>query len=320
MQTSLIDLPSIRDDEKGYSYLFRLVQNVFENPYRHFDFNFKKCAVLDQNAVAILGGIARYVDAHNTFANTLRSGLLFPICGVMFRVDSMSQLISKQLIENNFLSHFSKENFSGYPVGDYIGYRQHQDYLDPTEIAVHLHEQWLSDEKISISPILKNAIVSRILEIFLNAYGHGISNSGQPSLGVTSCGHYDKKERALKLTVVDFGCGIIESVKRYLNTGIDDIEAMQWALTTGNSTKTDSVYADIPRGLGFGLLSEFVSLNAGKLSVYSNSCYASVGKDGEYTVSKMKTAFNGTMVNITVNCDGRHYKFISESAESEQFF
>jgi hypothetical protein len=113
MQKYSIELPSIRDDEKGYSYLTRLAQNIIGDPYRHFDFNFRKCAVLDQNAVALIGGLARYVDAHNTFANAFRNGHLFPACGVMFQVDSMSQLISNQLVENNFLSHFSNENFSG---------------------------------------------------------------------------------------------------------------------------------------------------------------------------------------------------------------
>ena len=107
MQSLLIEMPSIRDDESGYNFLFRLAENIISEPHRHFDFNFKKCAILDQNAVALLGGLARYVDSHNTLANSARSGFLMPNCGVMFQVDSMSQLISNQLIENNFLSHFT---------------------------------------------------------------------------------------------------------------------------------------------------------------------------------------------------------------------
>ncbi|MFZ2407245.1 MAG: hypothetical protein WAW41_19095 [Methylobacter sp.] len=94
---------------------------------------------------------------------------------------------------------------------------------------------------------------------------------------------------------------------------------MQWALETGHSTRTDSS-RDIPRGLGFGLLSEFVSVNAGELGIFSNSCCAKkIEKINDYEVSIMKTPFSGTMVNITINCDGNHY-FISNSPESEQFF
>lgn len=320
MERSFIEIPSIRDDEKGYNFLFRLAVNIITNPYKHFDFNFKKCAILDQNAVAMLGGLARYVDAHNTVLNSIRNGLFMPSCGVMFQVDSMSQLISNHLIENNFLSHFGKEDYKGYPEGDYIGYRQHLQYLDPNEIAMHLNQQWLSDEKISISPDLKNAIVSRIIEIFMNAYGHGVEKNKKLGLVVTSCGQYLKKERILKLSVVDFGCGIIENVKAHLKNAIDDVNAMQWALETGNSTKTDSLDENIPRGLGFGLLSQFVSANSGDLSVYSNSCCAKVIRNADYSVSKMKIPFNGTMVNISINCDGRHYKFVSDSTGTEQYF
>lgn len=320
MQRCLIEIPSVRDDESGYNYLFKLAQFIIADPHKHFDINFKKCAVLDQNAVALLGGLASYVDAHNTLANAIRKGSIIPSCGVMFQVDSMSQLISNHLIENNFLSHFSKDSFAGYSEGDYIGYRQHNEYLDPNEIAMHLNYQWLSDEKISLSTELKRAITSRILEIFMNAYGHGVEKNKMQGLGVTSCGQYYKKERKLKLTVVDFGCGIVKNVKEHLKKEISDVRAMQWALETGNSTRTDSMYENIPRGLGFGLLSDFVSLNAGELSVFSNSCRAQVIGNNNYAVSQIRIPFSGTMVNITINCDGRHYKFISEPTGSEQFF
>jgi hypothetical protein len=66
MSKVLIEVPSIRDNEGGYSYLFRLADKVMSDPYNHFDFNFKKCAILDQNAVSMLGGLARYVDEHNS--------------------------------------------------------------------------------------------------------------------------------------------------------------------------------------------------------------------------------------------------------------
>lgn len=320
MNTCLIEVPSIKDDEKGNNFLIKLAENIINDPFRHFNFNFKKCAVLDQNAVALIGGLARYVDAHNTLSNALRRGLLVSSCGVMFQVDSMSQIISNQLIENNFLSHFSNEHFAGYPEGDYIGYRQHLNHLDPNEIASHLNHQWLSDEKLSISPELKSAIVSRILEIFLNAYGHGVEKNNVKGLGVTSCGQYFKKERKLKLTVVDFGCGVIENVKEHLKVEISDINAMKWALETGNSTKTDSMDENIPRGLGFGLLRSFVSLNRGDFSVFSNSCCAKVLDIDAYSVSKIKIPFNGTMVSISINCDDRHYKFISDVSGPEQYF
>ncbi len=320
MNKYLIEVPSIRDDESGYNYLFRLARNIMSDPKHHFDFNFKKCSILDQNAIAMIGGLTRFIDAYNTSLGSKIVGIMAEHCGVMFLVDSMSELIRHQLISNNFLSHFSQYAFEGYPTGDYIGYREHTEYLDSNEIALHLHEEWLSDSKLSVTPALKQAVISRIFEIFMNAYGHGVEKRFVKGLGVISCGQYKKKEGRLKLTVLDFGIGIIENVKTHLKRDIDDIEAMEWALTTGNSTRTDSLDMQMPRGLGFGLLNDFVSVNKGKLSIFSNTCCAQVGSDGNYNVSKMKTPFEGTMVSITINCDDRHYAFISEIDSNKQYF
>lgn len=116
------------------------------------------------------------------------------------------------------------------------------------------------------------------------------------------------------MTVVDFGCGIIENVKEHLRADISNVNAMKWALETGNSTNTDSMDENIPRGLGFGLLSTFVSKNRGDFSVYSNSCCAKVLDNGTYSVSQIKIPFSGTMVSIAINCDGKHYKLISDAS------
>lgn len=322
-----IDIPSIRDNIQGYDYLLKLSRLIVENPDDYFVFNFNKCAVLDQNAVAILGGLARYIDAYrkskNTTTRNFYKRLLLPHNQITFQTESMSQPLLRHLTSNQFLPHITKQDNLFLPREDSIGYMQHMDYMDTNEIADHLNYHWLSDERISISPTLKQSIVSRMLEIFLNAYGHGVERNHMPGLGVTSCGQYFKNAKKLKLTVVDFGYGIISNVKKHFsatNPNLDDASAMKWALEMGNSTKTDSLNMNIPRGLGLDLLRDFVKINGGALSVYSNSCCAKVDEKGIYVVSEMKNPFAGTIVNIAIICDDRHYKFISESNGPEQFF
>jgi hypothetical protein len=119
---------------------------------------------------------------------------------------------------------------------------------------------------------------------------------------------------------LDFGRGIAENVRGHFKYAIDDISAMKWALKTGNSTRTDSANEQIPRGLGFGLLNDFVSINQGDIKIYSNSCSALIDENGNYRVNKLKTPFDGTIVSITINCDGRHYKFVSDSSDTTQYF
>lgn len=320
MKTKIM-IPSIKDDDRGFEIILKIARQVMSNPKQHFDFNFQHCARLDHNGIAMLGGLARYVNYQNSRTSRNIAGLMnsnaVASAGVMFLVDTMSELISTTLITNNFLSHFSKASFQGYPKGDYIGYREHNVKMDDDNIAEHLKDQWLSDEKISISDKLKPYIVSRIFEIFMNAYGHGTTLQPIDKLGVYSCGQYNRKERKLSLSVLDFGLGIVENVRLHLkNRTLSSEQCASWALARGNSTSTDTQGTDIPRGLGFDLLNEFIALNEGELRVYSNDIYAYCSSTGVWRIQPLATPFSGTFVGITINCDDRHYRFASEKFEA----
>lgn len=313
----IIELPSFRDDANGYNNLIKLVSRIRSEPHNDYTFNFRQCSTISHSAVTVLGAISIYIDRINKRSI---AGLLMPTAGVMFDVNSMSQLIREYLIGNNFLSRFSNEGFKGYPTGDFIGYREHDEHLDADEIALHLMHHWLSDGMLRISNELKKAVVSKIFEIFMNAYGHGVISNHSVMSRVISCGLHDTKTKKLKLAVLDFGIGIIETVKQYLPGNISDVDAMRWALETGNSTKTDSQNLAIPRGLGFGLLKEFVTINKGDLSIYSNTCKAYANSKGRYTVEPMPVPFDGTMISITINCDDRYYQFLSEAEKTTNYF
>jgi len=315
MEFKQIKLPPLRNDDKGYAYLFRLAKDIFDNPYRYFQIDFKSCSVIEQNAVAMIGGLAKHVNAMNSTAKVSITRNLLAKYRIHLKINSMNEAVRQKLIKNNFLSFFNDGSCSGFPKGDYVGYREHTEYLDSEAIVLHLRDQWLSDEKIRMSAELKNSIVSKVLEVFMNAYGHSEKTN---EAKVISCGEYDEKDNSLKLTVMDFGVGIIENVHNHLSKQIKDSEAMQWALQTGNSTKTDSI-EEIPRGLGFGILNDFVRVNKGSIKIYSNNCYASTDEDGEYSVNEINTNFPGTLVTITINCDDQYYKFVNEPNDENYF-
>ncbi len=317
MARHVISVPTIKDDDNGYLKILRIAREVLDDPKRHFDFDFSGCSKIEHNAVVVLGALARYVDYQNTLSSRLVSGVIgtkaFASAGVMFKVNTMSEVVFNNLLGNSFLSHFSSGYGEDYPSGGYIGYREHNNLLDADKIADHLQGEWLSADKLSLSARLKSAVVSRIFEIFMNAYGHGVSVQNIDKLGVYSCGQYDKKEKKLNISVLDFGPGIVRNVMRSKPNLGDSVAAMEWALVRGNSTRTDSKFQDMPRGLGFDLLSEFVCINEGELRIYSNDVVAISSRPSGFSVSKSKAIFDGTLVSININCDDRHYQFASEN-------
>jgi signal transduction histidine kinase len=114
----------------------------------------------------------------------------------------------------------------------------------------------------------------------------------------------------LKLTVVDFGVGIPSNVRLFRRTpNIAAASAIRWAFQRGTTTKPNGT----GRGLGLDLLKEFVQLNQGRLEVFSHDGYALIG-EGQERYETRQSYFEGTLVNITLRCDERHYRLADEVA------
>ncbi|WP_448652599.1 hypothetical protein ACSHWC_03785 [Pseudomonas fluorescens] len=309
-----IPLPPIRDDDSGYNYLSKLADFIFEGPENFYTFDFSRCSTISHNGLVVIGGLCDFLKQHETSSSMLKGfGLrsFFSKKKVGFNIDSINPRLMEKLRALGFWNFVNPDHgFLGST--DYIGYREHNTVLEDSIIISHLQDNWLTDEKLSISELLKSEIVSSIYEIFVNAYGHGLKENTN-NQSVISCGHYDPKEKRLSLSVLDFGGGIVNSVQRHVAIPHKE-DAFNWALEVGNSTRTDSA-PDIPRGLGFGILQEFISLNRGVLRICSDSYMATVDDSGSYVTTKVDGCFLGTLVSITVNCDNKHYRLMSEAQE-----
>ncbi|AVI83914.1 hypothetical protein JTE78_24490 [Pseudomonas syringae pv. aptata] len=310
-------MPPIRDDESGYKYLSKISHDILSNPQHSYIFDFSKCSTISHNGLVVIGGICDYLKQHEAKTTMFRGfGLpnLFSIQKVGFKIDGINQVLMDRLRELGFWNYVSPD-YGVVTTADYIGYRQHETVLEDSQIINHLRDNWL--ERLSVSEILKAEIVSSIYEIFVNAYGHGLKDNLN-NQSVISCGYYDPKDKTLSLSVLDFGGGIVESVQRHIS-GMEGSDAFKWALEIGNSTRTDSA-PDLPRGLGFGILRDFVQVNGGVLRVCSDSFMATVGIDGRYVTKSIPGRFAGTLISITVNCDKKHYRLKSEISEHTQAY
>ncbi|WP_353171837.1 hypothetical protein [Acinetobacter rudis] len=251
--------------------------------------------------------------------NTLNESIL-----IEYIKKTLPSKIPKYVINNiikKIINNLSNEIDNSYPYeqGDYIGYLEHKNTLDETTLTEYLESGWLSKNRLKLSPQLKSEIISRIVEIFMNSYGHGVSNQVHHNLGVYSCGEYDSKLKQLHLSVLDFGIGIAKNVMTTHLDITDQVDALNWALQQGNSTNTDSINTDIPRGLGFELLRKFVMANEGKLRIYSNSVQACTTSNGVFETQESKFSFPGTLVSITINCDDKYYILTNETTHTAYF-
>jgi signal transduction histidine kinase len=280
-EAAILRIPTLNDKKADFIKLFQLGEGAVAVKSPQIIFDFTACRFLRQNAVAFLGGLTRL--------------LKFEGKQVLFDWATLQDDVQANLCQNGFRAAF-EVGFTGWQ-GNSIPYREDpDDNLNP--ILEYLDQQWLGRGWVQIDEIVKDQIVSTVLEIYCNAFEHG-----QSPIGTFSCGQRYPKLNVLKLTTIDFGVGIPANVCDFLQDSTMQAEdALKWAFQLGKTTRQSGV----PGGIGLDMLKTFVKEKQGKIEIYSHDGYALIDATQEFYES-FASFFKGTLINVTIPCDLTYY-------------
>lgn len=289
MAKTTVFVPRINDSPRDFQTLFEIFEQV-KRDYSDVYFDFKNCQFLRPNAIAFLGGLARWIQHNNG--------------SFEFGWNTFTDSWVKTTVRQNGFANTFGDRIARWD-GNSIPYREDIE-RDPNAIINYLEKYWLGKGWVHISSKLTDAIVGNAWEIYNNVFDHSDTR-----IGVFSCGQHFSYHNELTLAVIDFGVGIPAKVKNFLRQDkrayqLPSSNCLQWAFQQGNTTKINE-----PGGLGLGLLKEFVHINQGKLEIYSNDGYAIIDKNGE-KYNDISRSFEGTIVYITLRCDEKLYHFKDE--------
>jgi len=288
-----IFIPRINDDPRDFNILFNIWNECHDR--QHIELDFSRCDFLKQNAVAFLGGMITHIKSNGGT--------------VSLKTDTLIPALQANLEQNGFL--FAMGEDASPWDGNSVPYREDRE-PDMRKISRYLQEKWIGKGWLNIHPNLIEAIVSNVLEIYSNAFTHGFSPNG-----VYSCGQKFPTLEVVKITAIDFGIGIPQSVRTYLHAigrpdAIPDDKTLQMAFLEGFSTRPEL------GGMGLKLLKEFIHANKGQLDIYSHSGHAIIdGNSERYEI--IDAFFRGTVVNITINIDQKFYYLSTESSRQASF-
>lgn len=153
----------------------------------------------------------------------------------------------------------------------------------------------LSDKVLKI-------VSQNIIELFDNTREH--SNSKR---GIYTAGQFFPQKKKFDFTIVDMGVGIKTNVNSFLKAQLTGGEAISWAIQKQNSTRIGE-----PGGLGLALLKELIMKSNGKMEVISNDGYYYI-KDKKENFDNLDVEFEGTIINIEFNIDGKIYSLKDEA-------
>lgn len=284
MVTIKQDVTSIKCCDEGFEKLARLFSATKEAWLDEIVLDFSKCAWFDANMSSPMSVILCRLKESNEV--------------VICNFGEKTELI---LRKNRFLTHY------GYlPAHDTFGttipfqnFAIHQSIPFFEYLKAHLRGK----DMPKMSAGLDRRFKEGILEIFANAADHS-----ETAHGIDACGQYFPQRHVLEFCIADAGIGIRRKLQRELGIKMRSDEAIEWALSGGNTTRKGPV----PGGLGLKLLKDFITMNGGRLQIVSDRGYWEMHA-GKVSSSRMAASFPGTAVNITINtADTKSYKLVSE--------
>ncbi|MEL6492744.1 MAG: ATP-binding protein [Cyanobacteria bacterium J06621_3] len=285
----VLHVGTVGSDPTDIRRLFKVWQSIEALPSDslNIEVNFHYCNFLNHLGVAFLGGLIQWIKH--------RGG------NVTVDWSSLQKKIHANLAQNGFLQACGQQQQPW--EGNSIPYRNDTTH-DANAIGDYLCSKWLGKGWVNISPGLQARITGIVAEVYLNASEHSHS-----PIGVFSCGQHYPKKGYLHLTVIDFGIGIAQSARTVpSNQQFSSIDALQWALQRGTSTREN----EGGRGLGLHLLQDFITVNQGALYIFSNDSCVTIDNNG---VNYKNTGinFSGTLVDIAIKCDESYYCLDSEA-------
>ncbi|MEC4681401.1 MAG: ATP-binding protein [Nitrospirota bacterium] len=258
------------------------------------------------------------VEIDMTSADWFDADMCAPFGAILYRLGQLGNQVhltnvrpgvEKILSKNGFLSHYGRMLLPD-TYGTTIPY-QRFDVKDDRFFASYVESRFVQrSEMPRMSPGLVKRFREGVFEIFSNAVIHS-----QTQLGIFSCGQFFPKRNRLDFSVADLGIGIQRNVKEHTGVDLPAHEAIEWATQAHNTTKR----GQIPGGLGLKLLSEFITLNGGRMQIVSDSGYWSLEKD-QTQIMLLPRPFPGTVVSVEINTsDTQSYALSSELTDSDIF-
>jgi hypothetical protein len=283
-----IQLPcKIASDQQGFASLAKIYQQVKPCQFETIQLDFQNTTWFEANMLAMLGAIME-----SEWTNSFEIVNIRPEQEEIFKKTRYSYFRGESLPDR----YQTTVEYRKYKVGE-IG--SFENYLEKKLLA--------HPEIPSMSALLRKKIKESILEIFDNARTHGKCDF------IFSCGQYFPRKGRLDFTVVDIGRTIRKNVRDYLNKNVSGKEALGWAVQKNTTTRRDN----IPGGLGFTLIRDFLRKNNGKIQIASADGYW-YEKEHSTDSKDLSDFFGGTAVNLEFNVnDQSSYCLASEIEDTD---
>lgn len=292
--TKEIILPkTLGNDIVSLNFVTNLQKECLYGDYNRIRLNFSKCTHIFPNYIPVIISLKELTESIGKTVDidlsTLEDYNMF-----------------KLMISLGITEYIYKDNKYKIVNPNIISFKKFSpDDLENTDLIISYIQQVFKLPHVKISEPVRELLISKLYEIFANALEHS-----HTKFGVFCCGQYFPERHRIYFSIYDAGVGIPYNVRKFLKR--PDMPAdltLRWAFTSGNTTAPKS---DYPRGIGLDFLYQFIKLNNGQISIYSERGCCRLRKDREEFFLGNNTLY-GTSFNINIADDYEHVYILGKS-------
>lgn len=287
-----VQLQEVRSDYQGFTRLIDLIDRSGDLLFDNLEIDMGATVWLDANMCSPLGAILYKLNRNLNDVSLI----------------NLSSPVERILSKNGFLANYGRAKRPD-TFGTTIEYQRFEP-KDDRYFGAYITTNLVGKGIPQMSEGLLKRFRESIFEVFSNAVIHS-----ETELGIFTCGQSFPNKKRLDFTVTDLGMGIRRRVTQNTGQELTAEEAIDWAMSDRNTTKSGS----IPGGLGLKLLRDFIAINQGRLQVVSDRGYWEL-LGGNTRKMAFPSAFPGTVVNIEINtADANAYCLKSELRPEDIF-
>lgn len=268
----------LENNIEDISSLIKVQYAFLKSNCKKLFFEFTDCQYIDAAVAVIIGTFPEYTKIQNKY--------------IKFKFPSYS---------NHPILKFMKK------VGMYKYYTKNEiDYTGDNVIPFDCiqNEKMMDDyaERImSLAPIKMQKEAQDILSSYIyEIYQNGLFHSESP-IGVYTSGCWIPEKKEFHFSIYDMGTGIPQNVREHVNMpNLKSEKCLKLAFLDGFSTSVDKT---VNRGLGLTRLKNFIRLNDGSMSMYTDDiCYVIKGTENE-RYERLTEPIVGTLIIISIIAD-----------------
>lgn len=273
----------INPNPTDISKLIKIQNEFLQGDYKKLVLKFTKSEFINAAVAVIIGTLCVYAKTKDKI--------------VKFKFENKdNNLILKFMKQVGIYEYFVKKDIK-YSTRNAIIF----DRISNEDMMESYTDKIMELAPIEIMGDGKDILSSYFYEVYQNSLYHANS-----PIDVFSCGYWMDKKKQLIFSIYDMGIGIPNNVRNHVSEIMSSKECIEWALTEGKSTIEDEF---VKRGLGLSRLEEFIKLNNGTISIYTDDICCIIKNKGRNYID-LDVPIIGTLIIINIIADSDHIYII----------